>query len=155
MSKKTYSIGGRTLVPAAITAGQQKLVNRLIRESVQSFSFDAQESDNPLLMYAVLWHALVETDSVARMLSYILSPEGVIWSEETAAELEGFLGAQDFEELSGLFNEAVTSFFADHPRLTSSMTLSLVSSMKNSDKLTARLRRLAEDQGKPRSTSTP
>ena len=154
MSKKTYAIGGRMLVAATITAGQQKLVNRLIRESLQSFSFDAQGSDNPLLMYAVLWHALVETDAVARMLSYILTPEGVTWSEETAAELEQFLSAQDFEELAGLFNEAVTSFFGDHPRLTSGMTLSLVSSMKNSDGLTRRLRKLAEDREKTRSTST-
>lgn len=155
MDTKTYSIGGLTLTPAVITAGQQKLVNRLIREAMQSCSFDAQGSDNPLLMYAVLWHGLVEVEGVTRMLSLILRKQGTEWSEEGAVSLQAELDELPFEDVTMLYNGAMTSFFADHPRLTSGITLSLVGYMKNSEALIARLQRLAGEGAQTRNTSTP
>ena len=155
METKTYTIGGLTLKPAVVTAAQQKLVNRLIREAMQSCSFDAKGSDNPLLMYAILWHGLVEVDGITKMLSLILVKDGLEWSPEVALELEDELNRLPFEEVTSLYNSAITSFFVDHPRLTSGITLSLVSYLKNSEQLTKRLQTLAGVGEGTRSTSTP
>jgi hypothetical protein len=144
MKEKTYTIGGREFSLARPTARQQRNTNRILREATAICQVDAQGSDNPLLIYAELWFALVEAESVHTFLANILVPLGSTWSEDIVTETAAFLVVADFTEVSGLFTEVASDFFSANPPLTRNMVISLLGSIKNSERLLPRLVRMAE-----------
>jgi hypothetical protein len=135
MNARTYTVGGREFTLARPTARQQRDVNRLIRESMDKCQVDAQDDDNPLIIYAGLWLALVETESVAAFLGLILAPVGHEWSQEAAEATTSWLASIDFALVSGLYSESVPDFFSANPLLTRNLVISLVSSIKRSGRL--------------------
>jgi hypothetical protein len=114
-----------------------------------------QGNDNPLLVYAVLWQALLEIDGVTRMLSLILTKKGTEWSESAASELQVVLDGLPFENVTDLYNGAMTSFFVDHPRSASGIMLFLMGYLKNSEQLIKRLQMPDGVEQRARTTSTP
>jgi len=132
MEKRVYSIGGRDFSPASITARQIMLVNRALREAVTSVGIDANGIENPMLIYAAIWTALVETEQVAHFLSLIIVPAGEEWSEPSARSVEGFLLSCNPDDVAGLYTAASTSFFSGNPNSTQNIFLSLTGYIRNS-----------------------
>jgi hypothetical protein len=154
MDKKTYKIGGREFSPAVVTARQLKYVNRTIREAMMAAAIDANGNDNPLLLYAAVWTALVENEAIARFLAGIMVIPGSVWTEESAAEVHIFLEGQPMADLGRIYTEASTDFFTGNPGLTQNIFLSLTGYVKNSAQLVRNWSKSLEEASTAGITST-
>lgn len=131
----TYRIGEADYTLAKPTPRQQKYLTRLNREATQAADMDAKGNDNLLIIFSVLWSGLVEIEKVTEYLAVLIVPQGDVWSEDLMAKTKAVLDAEEFASLSDLFQKAVADFFANEPRLSQPIMISVLSSIKGSARL--------------------